>query len=260
MNLVKRKIKAGKTTIGSWISFAHTGIAEIMARSGFEWLAIDMEHSAIELPQAQQLIQVIELAGCVPLVRVGENSANLIKRVMDAGAHGVIVPMINSREEAIAAVKAVKYPPFGTRGVGLARAQGYGGNFNKYFKSINAESIVIAQIEHKDGVQNIEEITNVDGLDGVMIGPYDISASYGIPGELEHPRVKKAEEAVKKAARLRGLALGTHVIWPQADNLKKKIREGFNFIAYSSDMLMIQYHFREAGDRINAMLKGARRA
>src|SRR3990172_12592200 len=121
---LKEKLKQNKLTIGSWITIGNSSIAEIMAKAGFDWLTVDMEHSAITLHQAQQLIQIIELSGVVPLVRVGENSPNLIKRVMDAGAYGVIVPMVNSKEDAEKAVNAVKYPPVGNRGVGLARAQG----------------------------------------------------------------------------------------------------------------------------------------
>ena len=123
-NILKKKLQRREVTIGGWITLGHTSIAEIMAKAGFEWLVVDMEHSVITLDIAQQLIQVIEGWGVIPLVRVGENNPNIIKRVMDAGAYGVIVPMVNSRADAEAAVKAVKYPLLGARGVGLARAQG----------------------------------------------------------------------------------------------------------------------------------------
>ncbi|HMB45898.1 MAG TPA: aldolase/citrate lyase family protein, partial [Candidatus Methanoperedens sp.] len=129
-NPLKTRLQNNQLTIGSWITLANNNIPEIMAQSGFEWLTIDIEHSVITLDVVQQMIQVIEGKGVVPLVRVGENNPNLIKRVMDAGAYGVIVPMVNTRDQAEAAVKAVKYPPAGTRGVGLARAQGYGFDFD----------------------------------------------------------------------------------------------------------------------------------
>lgn len=254
MNLFKEKLKKKEITIGSWISFAHTGIAEIMAKAGFEWLVIDMEHSAITLTEAQQLIQVIDLAGKIPLVRVGENDETLIKRIMDAGARGIIVPMVNSKEEAMCAVSSIKYPPKGTRGVGLARAQGYGADFKQYFKTINDESIVIVQIEHKKGVENIDDIVDVEGIDGAMIGPYDLSASYNVPGELEHPIVVNAQEKVKKSAIKKGVALGTHVVWPIIDKVEGKIKDGFNFIAYSTDMIMLQYHFSSAVKEIKKFL------
>jgi 2-dehydro-3-deoxyglucarate aldolase len=168
---LKRKMKSGNVTVGSWITLGHPAIAEIMANAGFDWLTVDMEHSAITLHQAQQLIQVIELCGVAPLVRVGENSENLIKRVMDAGAHGVIIPMVNTREDAIKAVSSVKYPPAGKRGVGLARAQGYGLEFERYRQWVSADSVVIVQIEHINAVNNMESILAVDGGDGFLFGP-----------------------------------------------------------------------------------------
>ena len=134
MKSLKERLRKKEVTIGSWITLGHPSVAEIMAKAGFDWLTVDMEHSAITLHQAQQLIQVIELSGVVPLVRVGENDPNLIKRVMDAGAHGVIVPMVNSKEDAEKAVRSVKYPPRGFRGVGLARAQKYGADFEGFIQ------------------------------------------------------------------------------------------------------------------------------
>src|SRR3989338_2009418 len=152
---LKEKLKNKNLTIGSWITIGHPSIAEIMVKAGFDWLAVDMEHSAITLEQAQTLIQVIELGGCVPLVRVEENNPTLIKRVMDTGAYGIIVPMVNNKSDAVKAVEAVRYPPLGKRGVGLARAQGYGISFEKYKKWLNTESVVIVQIEHIDAVRNL---------------------------------------------------------------------------------------------------------
>ncbi|MDD1676831.1 MAG: aldolase/citrate lyase family protein, partial [Methanomicrobiales archaeon] len=143
-NPLKKKLAGNQVTIGSWITLGHTAVAEVMAEAGFEWLTIDMEHSVITLDVAQQLMQVIEGHGVVPLVRVGENDPTLIKRVMDAGAYGVIVPMVNSAQDARRAVAAVRYPPSGTRGVGLARAQAYGMDFESYAATINEESVVIA--------------------------------------------------------------------------------------------------------------------
>ena len=140
-NIVKDALSNNLQTYGSWVTLAHPLIPEIMSAAGFDWLCIDMEHSSIELRDILPLIISIENNGMVPLVRVGENNANLIKRVMDAGAYGVIVPNVNSAAEAIAAVNAVKYPPVGTRGVGLYRAQGYGKTFNEYLDKDEIENI-----------------------------------------------------------------------------------------------------------------------
>ncbi len=226
-------------TIGSWITLSHPSIAEIMAGAGFDWLVVDMEHSVITLSQAQLLIQIIELSGCVPLVRVGENNPNLIKRVMDAGAHGVIVPMINSKEDAIKAVRAVKYPPLGTRGVGLARAQGYGLEFKRYKEWVNKESIVIVQIEHIKAVDNLREILGVEGVDAFIIGPYDLTSSLGYPGKFDHPDMVAVLKKVVEISTQMNIPAGFHVVHPDLVEVKKKISEGYRFIAFSLDTLFL---------------------
>lgn len=240
MITLKDRLKRNELTIGSWITLGHPAIGEIMASSGFDWLTIDMEHSAITLHEAQQLIQVIELAGCVPLVRVGDNDPIIIKRVMDAGAHGVIVPQVNSQAEALAAVQAVKYPPHGTRGVGLARAQGYGMEFERYKEWNEQESIVIVQIENIQAVNNLEAILAVEGVDGFIVGPYDLSASLGIPGQFDHPAFLKAMEKIGVfVQQATNLSPGFHVVAPDLKLLNDKIAEGYRFVAYSLDSLFL---------------------
>ena len=239
MKSLKERLRKKEVTIGSWITLGHPSVAEIMANSGFDWLTVDMEHSAITLHQAQQLIQVIELSGVVPLVRVGENDPNLIKRVMDAGAHGVIVPMVNSKEDAEKAVRSVKYPPRGFRGVGLARAQKYGADFEGYRKWNQKESVVIVQVEHIKAVENLEAILSVEGVDGFLIGPYDLSGSLGVPGQFDHPNVVAALKRVRDVSKKMNALSGFHVIPPDPAGVSKKIREGYRFIAYSLDILFL---------------------
>ena len=238
MNL-KEKLKNRELTIGSWITIGHTVVAEIMTKAGYDWLTVDMEHSAITIDIAQDLIRVIELCGVVPLVRVGENDPNLIKRVMDAGAHGVIVPMVNSKEDAEKAVASVQYPPIGFRGVGLARAHGYGTDFEGYKKWNEQESIVIVQIEHIKAVENLEAILSVPGVDGFLIGPYDLSGSLGVPGQFDHPEMVKALNRVKDVSEKMNALSGYHVISPDVEAFQKKVREGYKFIAYSLDTLLL---------------------
>ena len=244
-NNLKKKLKRREVTLGSWITLGNTSVAEIMAKAGFEWLVVDMEHSVITLDIAQQLIQVIEGCGAVPLIRVGENDATVIKRVMDAGAYGVIVPMVNTKKQAEAAVKAVKYPPVGTRGVGLARAQGYGSNFEEYRDWVNKESIVIAQIEHIDAVNNLESILSVEGIDGCIIGPYDLSASLGVPGKFEHRDVSAALKKVERICKEKKAALGFHIIQPDYKLVLEKTASGYSFIAFSLDILFLGNSCRE---------------
>jgi len=236
---LKNMIVKKKTTIGSWITVGDPIVTEIMANAGFDWLTVDMEHSAITISEAQNLIRVIELSGVIPLVRVGENDANEIKRAMDAGAHGVIVPMVNSKGDAEKAVEAVKYPPLGKRGVGLARAQAYGFDFEGYKKWSENESIVIAQIEHIEAIENIEEILNADGIDGTIIGPYDLSGSIGYPGEFDRPEVKRALDRYEAVCNKLNRPKGAHVISPCEDELKNKIESGYSFLAWSLDTLFL---------------------
>jgi 2-keto-3-deoxy-L-rhamnonate aldolase RhmA len=238
MNL-KKKLIQNETTIGSWITIGSTVVAEIMARSGFDWLVVDMEHSAITLDVAQELIRVIDLCGVPPLVRVGHNQPNLIKRVMDAGAHGVIVPMVNTREGAEQAVRSVKYPPLGFRGVGLARAQKYGLDFEGYRNWNQDNSIVIVQVEHIQAVRNLDAILSVPGVDGFIVGPYDLSGSLGIPGQFDHPDLLKALDSIRTTAAQIGALSGYHVISPDASAMNAKLHEGYRFLAYSLDILYL---------------------
>ncbi len=251
---LKYKLTNRELTVGSWITLGHPSIAEIMAKAGYDWLTIDMEHSAITLHQAQQLIQVIELTGCVPLVRVGKNDPNIIKRVMDAGAHGVIVPMVNCREDAEKAVSSVKYPPIGTRGVGLARAQGYGESFESYKEWNDEESIVIVQVEHIEAVRNLKEILTVEGVDGFIIGPYDLSGSLGVPGQFDHPDVVKALEKVKEISNNLDSLSGFHVIPPNVHDFKEKVDEGYRFIAHSLDILFLGESCRDSIKQIKGLM------
>ncbi|MGB9498880.1 MAG: HpcH/HpaI aldolase family protein [Dissulfuribacterales bacterium] len=238
----KQRLKKHELTIGSWITIGSTAVAEIMARAGYDWLTIDMEHSAITLDIAQELIRVIELCGVVPLVRVGHNDPDMIKRVMDAGSHGVIVPMVNSKEDAENAVFSVKYPPIGFRGVGLARAQKYGMDFEGYRKWNQADSIVIVQVEHIKAVENLEAILDVDGVDGFIIGPYDLSGSLGVPGEFDHPDVVATLKRVKEVAQKKDALAGFHVIPPEVEPFQQKVSEGYRFIAHSLDSLILGRH------------------
>ena len=236
---LKSRLKKNKLTIGSWLQIGSPAVAEIMAQAGFDWLVVDMEHSAISIDNAQSLIQVIDLAGCVPLVRLSSNDATLIKRVMDAGSHGIIVPNVNSADEAVAAVEAVRYPPDGVRGVGLWRAQGYGLDFDTYKQWQASESLVIVQIEHIEAVKNLEAILDIEGVNGFIIGPYDLSASLGVPGDFEAPDFRAAINKIYRIAKQKSAVMGIHVVMPDVSAVKKRIEEGYRFIALGIDTLFL---------------------
>lgn len=233
------------TTIGSWITLNHPSIAEIMADAGFDWLCIDMEHSVTDYFEAQQLIIAIQSKGIKAFVRVGENNTRIIKRILDAGADGIIVPSVNSAAEAQKAVNAMRYPPVGTRGVGLARAQSYGFGFDEYRDTKSKEIKLIVQIEHINAIKELDAILSIDGVDGSFIGPYDLSGSIGKPGQWDEPEVGAAlkiyEETVKKYDKL----IGFHVVPPDFNLVLEKQNKGYNFIAFSFDAYFLGHKIRE---------------
>ena len=174
---LKQKIKNKENTIGSWITIPHQSVIDILAEAGFDWLCIDLEHTAIDYNEVQVLIGFIQARGMAALVRVSKNEEVVIKRVLDSGADGIVVPMICTADEAKLAVEYAKYPPIGKRGVGLNRAQRYGFAFEDYRKWVDNSQVIIAQIEHYEAINNLEFIIETAGIDGVFIGPYDLSSS-----------------------------------------------------------------------------------
>lgn len=251
---LKAKLKKGQVSIGSWMSMAHVSIAEILAMAGYEWVVVETEHTAIDVSEVLQLVIAIERRGAIPLVRLAWNDPIQAKAVLDSGAAGVLVPMVNTKAEAEAAVAAVKYPPLGSRGVGLARAQDYGQNFTDYVTHANEDTLLIVQIEHVDAVKNIEEILSVPGIDGTFIGPYDLSMSLGVPGQLDHPDVVAGKRKVLEASLRHGVAPGIHLVHPDraARDLPACIREGYRFIALGTDILFL-------GDSCRSLFEEARK-
>lgn len=250
-NSLKQKLINNELTIGSWISIAHPNIAEIMATANFEWLVVDLEHTSIDLLMAQTLISTIQSKNIKALVRVSKNEEVVIKKVLDMGADGVIVPMVNNEEDAKKAVSYAKYPPIGKRGVGLYRAQNYGLGFEEYKKWVNEEMVIIAQIEHIEAVENIDSILKVDGIDGTIIGPYDLSGSMGFPGDFYRDDVKDAISRVKQACKIHNKPYGFHVIESNPASLQARIDEGCTFLAYSIDFLFLGDNARYGKSLIN---------
>lgn len=242
---LKEKLTNQELSIGSWLTIPHVSIVEILGSAGFEWLAIDIEHTAIGIHQCFDLIAAIQANGMKALVRVSKNEEVIIKRVLDAGADGIIVPMVKNRAEALQALEYTYYPPRGKRGVGLSRAQRYGIGFDQYKTHLNNNMIVIAQIEHIDAVNNIEEIVTTDGIDGIIVGPYDLSGSMGIPGEYQKTNVQKALQKVEESCIKLGKSLGFHVIQSDASYLEEKINKGYNFLAFSLDFFFLGDKARE---------------
>ena len=238
---IKAKMRRGEPSIGSWMSMGHPSIAEILALAGYDWVVIETEHTAIDVSEVLRLLIAIEQRGAVPLVRLAWNDPIQAKAVLDSGAAGVLVPMVNTKADAELAVAMTKYPPLGIRGVGLARAHGYGVHFDEYVRRANEDTLLIVQIEHKDAVRDIEQILSVPGIDGTFIGPYDLSMSLGIPGQLGHPDVVAAKRRVLEATRAKGLAPGIHLVHPDtaATECAQAVADGYRFIAVGTDILFL---------------------
>jgi len=254
---IKEQMRRGEPSIGSWMSMAHPSIAEILAMAGYDWIVIETEHTAIDVSEVLRLIIAIEQRGSVPLVRLAWNDPIQAKAVLDSGAAGVLVPMVNTKADAELAVSMTKYPPLGSRGVGLARAQGYGINFDAYVTNANADTLLLVQIEHREAVENIEQILSVTGIDGVFIGPYDLSLSLGIPGRLNHPDILAAKQKVLSATLAHGLIAGMHFVQPQtaASDCQKAISEGYRFIALGTDILFLGDSARDLHSKVHGLTK-----
>lgn len=237
---LKNKLKKNQLTIGSWIMMGHPMSIEVLALAGFEWLVIDIEHTPIDLETVQSLIRTIQASDMKALVRVSKNEEVIIKRVLDMGADGIVVPMVNSKEDAKQAVNYAKYPPIGKRGVGLFRATRYGMKFEEYKKWVDDELVIIAQIEHIDAVNNIDEILQIEGIDGTIIGPYDLSGSMGYPGEFEREDVKDAVQKVLDRCKAFNIPSGFHVVDTDPEKLQIKIEQGCTFLAYGIDYFFMR--------------------
>ena len=190
----RERVKNRDLLVGTLLTLPSPEIAEILVHAGFDWLFIDSEHAPLTRAHIQQLLQAT--GDCPCLVRVADKSETAVKGALDSGANGIIAPQVNTAAAAERIVKLCKYPPLGYRSVGVARAHGYGMTFQSYLERANDQTVVVAQIEHITGVENIEAIVQVDGIDAIFLGPYDLSASMGIPGKVGDTAVLSAIEHV----------------------------------------------------------------
>ncbi|HHT90710.1 MAG: HpcH/HpaI aldolase family protein [Limnochordia bacterium] len=253
MSSLKTALAENRLTIGSWIQIGHPAVAETLATLGFEWLVVDLEHADIGIKGFADVIRGLHGRGPLPLARVRENDTLAIRQVLDAGAKGVIVPLVNSAEEAARAVEAAKYPPEGVRGFAFCRANEWGINFDAYCSAANNAIAVIVMIESKQAVDNIEDILAVEGVDGVFIGPYDMSGSYGVTGQTDHPLVLEACHKVVRACQTQGKAAGLHVVNATEDAISQALKDGFTFLAIGMDTVFL----KQAAERArNCALKG----
>jgi 2-dehydro-3-deoxyglucarate aldolase len=238
IKLIRQTLAHKKPSIGSWMQIPHSSLAEIMGQAGYDWVAVDMEHGAISVHQLPDLFRALELGGTLPLVRLAQGHDKDCKQALDAGAGGVIVPMVESAEQLIAVRDACRWPPAGTRGVGFSRANLFGANFEAYREEAQAP-LLIAMIENILAVDCLEEILAVDGLDAILIGPYDLSASMGITAQFENASFAAVMERIRNLCSSSNIPCGIHVVMPDSDALKQRVKEGYSFIAYSIDSVFL---------------------
>jgi 4-hydroxy-2-oxoheptanedioate aldolase len=234
-NFVKKKLRDGETAIGAWCSILNKDVARAVAGTGLDWVLFDMEHGPPSLETIDSLVNSVMGLGALPLVRVVWNDINAIKQALDTGAYGIVVPWVNSGEEAKNAVLYSQYAPEGLRGCAAGRpAAAWGISGEEYMEIANDEILVAVQIETMKALENIEDIVSVDGVDTTFIGPSDLSASYGLRGQFWHPKVVKAMETVLDACNSAGIAPGI-AFGKHTEHCKELISKGFRFIAVGGD-------------------------
>ncbi len=235
-NHVRAKLKRGEPSVGTWLTLPDTTAAQLMARVGFDWLTVELEHTPVTFETAANSFAIIAASGAIPLARVPWNTGENIKRVLDTGAYGIVVPMVNSRREAEAVVEAARYAPVGKRSIG---GQMHACNFETdpgtYYAQANEEILVVVMAEHIEAIEAAEDILSVPGIDAVFIGPNDLHNSMGKPPcfDSEHKEYVDAVAHILKTARKNGIAAGIHVI--DAAAAQRRIAEGFQFIAVASE-------------------------
>lgn len=244
---LRARLRAGEALVGSWLNSGSPMLAELMAACGLDFLCVDVEHSAVDLPGVQGLFQAVRSGNpaCAALVRLHGVDYAFVKRYLDAGADGVVAPLVRTAAEARLLVQACKYPPDGLRGVGFCRANDYGLRVEGEFVRANREILVAVQIEHIDAIPVIDEILAVPGIDVAFIGPYDLTASMGLTAQFEHPDYVAVRRAVLDACGRNGVTPGIHVVAPDLDQARARLADGYRFLAYSLDLAMVSSACRE---------------
>jgi 2-keto-3-deoxy-L-rhamnonate aldolase RhmA len=245
MNWIRKRVLNGEPVIGTWLGLGSPTVAEIAGQIGFDWLLIDMEHGSGDEGDVLGQLQALSGSKTSPIVRVAANNPALVKRALDLGAAGIMVPWVNSAAEAQAAVSAMRYPPLGIRGVsGSVRAANYGRDAKNYFQQANENLLTVVQIETAQAVEQAHDIAALDGVDVLFIGPADLTASLGIPSQLDHPDFQaachKILTACKKSGKQAGILLKDH------SRAQKALADGFHFLAFSSDIAFLNHAMQNA--------------
>jgi len=235
---LRKKLKNNTVSIGTWQQIPNSSISEILGYSGYDWVAVDMEHGSISIDQLPDLFRAIELGGSLPFTRILKPEASYCKQALDAGSAGIVVPMIESAEQLQYIIDASCWPPTGNRGVGFSRANLFGGFFDDYLE-LAQSPFIVAQIESIHAFNNLEDILQVKGLDAVMVGPYDLSASMGITADFKDKKFIKTMNQIINLSKKYNIPCGDHIVNPDTKLLKNRIKEGYTFLAFSTDALFL---------------------
>ncbi len=248
-NLVKKKLRGGEVSVGVWVGTGHPDIAEMLGGMGFDWMLFDMEHAPLSFETVQMMMQGLNGSETLPMVRVSWNDIVLIKRALDIGAYGVVIPWVNTKKEAESAVSSCRYPKSGgLRGCGPRRCSKYGLDV-EYVDRADREILIVAQIETEEAVRNIEDILSVDGIDVCFVGPADLSMSLGVYGKFDHPRFKDAIQRILDAAKASGVIPG---FYTSSNNINERIAQGFRFVNLGSDKGLLIQGCRDAFEVLRA--------
>jgi len=242
---IRKKLQNDQVSIGTWQQIPNSSISEILGQAGYDWISVDMEHGSVGVDQLPDLFRAIELGGTVPLARISESNPRDCKQALDAGAGGIIAPMIESAEQLRMVRNACCWPPVGTRGVGFSRANLFGKNFVNY-KEEAQSPLLIAQIEHINAINNLADILQVEGLDAIIVGPYDLSASMGITGEFDSQDFTDVMDSIVNHCKKYTVPCGDHVVQPDPKVLENRIKQGYRFLAFGTDGLFL-YHSSQLG-------------
>lgn len=235
---IRKKLQNDQVTMGTWQQIPHASISEILGKAGYDWVAVDLEHGSVSVDKLPDLFRALELGGTLPLARIAEATAKDCKQALDAGAGGIIAPMIESANQLKTIRDACCWPPTGTRGVGFSRANLFGKHFDEY-KEESQTPLLVAQIEHINAVNNLMEILEVESLDAIIVGPYDLSASMGITAEFKNKKFVSAMNNIKNLCKKYTIPYGDHIVQPDINLLKNRIDNGYRFIAYGTDGIFL---------------------
>lgn len=248
-NGIRTIIEQGRPSIGTWLQLPSADVAEIMARAGYDWVAIDMEHGSFGPSILPNIVRAIECGGAAPFARLPEADKVWIKAALEAGAQGLIFPMIESAEQLEKAIDLSTYPGQDFwrtgapapeyRGVGFCRANQFGKDFSHYRENTAPQIFIVAQIEHIRAVENIDAILSNKRLDAIMVGPYDLSGSMGLTGEFSNPVFQAAMNRIASACARHGAVMGAHVVEPEPALLEEEIKRGSRFISYGIDTVFL---------------------